>query len=227
MKLQFIERKEEIKNVYSFYFKPEQDLTWEAGQFLHYTFAHPSADERGVRRWFTISTAPFEKNVRITTRLNTERSSSFKSALMNLREGDAVEAEAPEGDFVFSEQAQKCVFLAGGIGITPFRSMLAQLNHEGKKPNIDLLYASRDEQLIFGDELKEYQEINLKLQIKSFLGDNKITFEDLKPYFSEDGTIIYISGPDPMVEDFDKQLKEAGVPENRIKTDFFPNYPTY
>jgi ferredoxin-NADP reductase len=63
--------------------------------------------------------------------------------------------------------------------------------------------------------------------IRKFIGDNKVTLETLKPYMDDQDTIIYVSGPEPMVEDFDKQLKDAGMNEERVKGDYFPNYPDY
>jgi ferredoxin-NADP reductase len=227
MKLHFVKKEQEATDVYSFYFKPEQELTWTAGQFLHYTLPHANPDDRGLKRWFTISTAPFEKLVRITTRINPDRSSSFKSTLMQMKEGDEIEAEQPEGDFVFENPDACHVFVAGGIGITPYRSMLAQLNHDNKEAKIDLLYASRSEDLLFGDELKKLEQKYSTFHVHPFTGDNKITLATLEPYIKKDDAIIYISGPEPMVEDFDKQLKAAGMPEGRVKGDYFPNYPEY
>jgi ferredoxin-NADP reductase len=227
VKLKFIKKEQEVPGVYSFYFEPEEELTWAPGQFLHYTLQHDNSDDRGLKRWFTISTAPFEKLVRITTRINQEKSSSFKSALMQLIPGDELEAEAPEGDFVFGNPTKKYVFFAGGIGITPFRSILAQLDHDGLDFNVDLLYANRDENLVFEFELTSLEQKHSNFHIKKFIGDQKVTLETLKPYMDDPDTIIYVSGPEPMVEDFDKQLKDAGVPEDRIKGDYFPNYPTY
>jgi ferredoxin-NADP reductase len=227
MKLHFVKKEQEIEGVYSFYFEPEQELTWEAGQFLHYTLNHPNADDRGMKRWFTISTAPYEKLVRITTRINSDRSSSFKSALMQLKEGNEIEAEAPEGDFVFGDLNKKYVFFAGGIGITPFRSILAQLDHDNTDFKVDLLYANRDDSLVFGDELAELEQKHANFHIHKFIGDDHVTLDTLKPYMDDPNTIIYVSGPEPMVEDFDKQLKDAGLSEDRVKGDYFPNYPTY
>jgi ferredoxin-NADP reductase len=78
MKLRLIQKHQELHDVCSFVFEPEEPITWEAGQYMHYNFPHPDTDDRGVERWFTISTAPFEKNIRITTRLALEKGSSFK-----------------------------------------------------------------------------------------------------------------------------------------------------
>jgi ferredoxin-NADP reductase len=227
MKLSFINKEQEVPGVYSFYFEPQQELTWTPGQFLYYTLTHPEADDRGIKRWFTISTAPFEKQVRITTRINSDRSSSFKTALMNLKHGDEIEADEPEGDFVFGDPDKKYVFVAGGIGITPYRSILAQLDHDGHDFNVELLYANHDNDLVFEFELASLEQKHSNFHIHKFIGDSKVTLETLKPYMEDPNTIIYVSGPEPMVEDFDKQLKDAGMPEDRVKGDYFPNYPTY
>jgi glycine betaine catabolism B len=227
MKLNFVKKEHEVDNVYSFYFEPPEGTAWEPGQFLHYTLQHANPDERGIKRWFTISTAPFEKLVRITTRINQDRSSSFKTALMNMKEGDEIESAAPEGDFVFGDPNKKYVFLAGGIGITPFRSILVQLDYAGLDFNVKLLYANRSEELLFGDELKKLEQKHSDFHIHKFLGEHQVTMNDLKPYMDDPETIIYVSGPEPMVEEFDKKLKDAGMPEDRVKGDYFPNYPTY
>jgi ferredoxin-NADP reductase len=227
MKLRFVRGGAEVPGVFSFYFEPPAGTTWIAGQFLHYTLPHPSVDERGVKRWFTISTAPYENLIRITTRINSEKSSSFKTALQQLKEGDEVEAEAPEGDFVFGDPGKKYVFFAGGIGITPFRSILAQLEHDGQDFKVDLLYANRTDELVFGGELRALEQKYPDFHIHEFIGGHNVTLDDLKPYMDDPNTIIYISGPEPMVEDFDRKLKDAGLPEERVKGDYFPNYPTY
>jgi ferredoxin-NADP reductase len=227
MKLRFVKREEVVSGVYSFYFEPEQELSWIAGQFLYYTLPHPNADDRGLKRWFTISTAPFEAHPRITTRINPDKSSTFKTALMQLKEGDEIESEPPEGDFTLENPTKKYVFLAGGIGITPFRSILTQLDHEGKDFAVNLLYANRDDKLVFGDELAALEQKYPNFHIHKFIGEQKITLDTLKPYMDEPNTIIYVSGPEPMVEDFDKQLKDAGLTDERVKGDYFPNYPTY
>jgi ferredoxin-NADP reductase len=227
MKLKFVKKEHEIENVQSFYFEPPAGTSWIAGQFLEYSLPHPNEDDRGVKRWFTISTAPYEKLVRITTRINSEKSSSFKSALQQLTIGDEIEAGEPEGDFVFGDPAKKYAFFAGGIGITPFRSILAQLDHDGQDFKVDLLYANRTDQLVFGDELKALEQKHHNFHIQEFIGVHNVTLDDLKPYMEDTSTIIYISGPEPMVEDFDKKLKDAGVPEERVKGDYFPNYTAY
>jgi ferredoxin-NADP reductase len=99
---------------------------------------------------------------------------------------------------------------------------LAQLDHDGQDFKVDLLYANRTDQLVFGDELKALEQKHHNFHIQEFIGDHNVTLDDLKPYMDDKDT-----GPEPMVEDFDKKLKDAGVPEERVKGDYFPNYTTY
>lgn len=224
MKLKLINVKDEIADAKTFVFRPEEAVSWQPGQYLHYFLQHPAADDRGIERWFTISSAPYEKNITITTRLASEHGSTFKKALMQLKKGDEIEAEGPGGKFILREGDYKHVLIAGGIGITPYRSMLAQLAHEGKNINADLLYANRDENLIFEDELAAIEKKLTDFKIKRFIGGKLIEESDLKEYAGSSRNIFYLSGPYPMVESYKVLLPNMGVPEENIMTDFFPGY---
>jgi ferredoxin-NADP reductase len=192
---------------------------------MHYVFPHPSEDDRGEERWFTISAPPYEKNITLTTRFTDEKGSSFKKALKNLKAGDTIEADGPKGKFVIEDFDKKYILVAGGIGITPYYSMLMQFNHEGRMPDIELLYANRDENLVFLDKLESLAAKHPNLSIKKFVGDRHVGADDLKSYADDQSNIIYLSGPEPMVETFEEQLQDMGVPENRLKSDFFSGYP--
>jgi glycine betaine catabolism B len=124
MKFTLSATKQEANDTFSFIFAPEQPLQWKAGQLLRYVLNHPHPDDRGVERFFSIASAPHEKHVMLTTRF-ASKSSSFKKALKNLRPGDAIEAHDLEGDFVVDDSEKTFVFIAGGIGITPFRAILS------------------------------------------------------------------------------------------------------
>ena len=193
------------------------------GQYLHYTLPHPNPDDRGIERWFTISTAPFEKNLRITTHFAGNKGSSFKKALLNLGEGSELEADGLEGDFVLARGDVHHILIAGGIGITPYRSMLAQLNNDNKDTKIELLYANQDENLVFGDELAKI-EANLKsFHVHPFIG-KRLVPNDFKKYIDEPNSIFYLSGPEPLVENYENVLQKMCVAKEHIKTDFFPGY---
>lgn len=223
MKLRFMQKNQVEPGVYSFIFDPEQQIHWQPGQYMHYVLPHPDADDRGTERWFTVSAAPYEDHPMLTTRMTNDKGSSFKKALMQLQPGDEVEADEPKGSFVLKEGDHKHVLIAGGIGITPYRSMLAELAHEGKPANADLLYANSDDDLVFGDELEEIARKDPSLKIIKFIG-KRITEADLAPYVAEENTIFYLSGPRAMVELYEAMLKKLGVDEECIMTDYFPGY---
>jgi ferredoxin-NADP reductase len=142
-----------------------------------------------------------------------------------MKPGDTIKAEGPGGKFVLGDTDKKPILVAGGIGITPYRSMLMQLDHDGQDINAELLYANRDEDFVFGDELFGLEAKHPNFKIHKFVGDRHIEEADLKPYAEDPNAIIYVSGPEPMVEAFEEMLKEKlNVPEDRIKLDFFPGY---
>lgn len=224
MKLILVSKMSETPDVCSFVLKPLEPIDWQAGQFMTYTLTHDKPDDRGVERWFTISSAPFEDHLMITTRL-AEKSSSFKQALFALKSGNELEGVGPEGDFVVDDATKQYIFVAGGIGITPFHSILKQLDHEGQPLNVTLLYANRDERFIFKGELEMLSSKHPEFNIKYFVGDHKIEETDLREQQQKQPkAIFYISGPEPMVEHYVEVIKKLGLTEDQIKTDYFPNY---
>lgn len=226
MELIFKEQLVKQGNVNRFVFAPKTPLTWQPGQYIHYTLPHENADDRGDERWFTISSAPFENDVWITTRIMEQNGSSFKETLQSLTPGDVITVDEPEGDFVIDNLDQQYVFIAGGIGITPFRSIISQLHHAGKDLKAELLYANRDETSIpFKDELEAISQAHKDFTITYFIGEDRIDESVIREYavrFSD--PIFYVSGPEPMVEAFEALFKEIGIDENNSKFDYFPGY---
>jgi ferredoxin-NADP reductase len=225
MKLTLREQRLATNNVKTFVFDASEPVQWQPGQYMHYVFPHPKEDDRGEERWFTISAPPYEKNITLTTRFTDEKGSSFKKALADMKTGDTIEADGPKGKFIIEDFDTKYVLVAGGIGITPYRSMLLQFDHDGKMPDIELLYANRDSSFTFDDEFSRLESKYPNFKVKKFVGDHHIEAKDLKPYADDQSNTIYLSGPEPMIENFEEMLQDMGVLEDRLKTDFFPGYP--
>jgi ferredoxin-NADP reductase len=226
MKLKLIEKKQETKDVTSFIFQSPEKIQWLPGQYLHYVLHHEPTDDRGSDRWFTNSAAPFENNIRITTRYATEVSSTFKQKLFSLKEGKSIEFSVISGDFTLDVPEDNHVFIAGGIGVTPFRSILKQLDHDKKPINVTLLYANRDQDVVFKDELEAIAANNPGLKIHYVFSPEHVDENKIRELVPDIMTpIFYVSGPEPMVDALSETLKKMGIKEEHIKGDWFPGYP--
>ncbi len=225
MILTFIEKIQKEGDAWSFVFAPKEPVTWVAGQYTHFKLLHANTDDRGDERWFTISSAPTEKNIVITTRINSEKSSTFKQALFALQPGTDIEAGDPEGDFTVADPSANYIFIAGGIGITPFRSILTEYANRGQNLPVQLLYANRNSQIIFESELAEIQKLNSQLSVQYVIHPNRLDEQLLRDKISAtNDPLVYISGPEPMVEALTELVAKIGVPKDNINSDYFPGY---
>ncbi len=224
MELRLQNTREETADTISFLFEPPASLNWQAGQYLKYTLPHPNPDDRGQERYFSIASAPHEQTVIITTRFATQ-GSSFKRALRSLKPGDAITADALGGDFVLTDLLHNHIFVAGGIGITPFRAMLLDLDHRDEPINVTLLYANRTDEFPYKAELERLREKHASFNIHYFVRPRRIDESVMRDFCDKlKNPFIYVSGPEPMVEAFDSMLAQMGIPESNIKNDFFPGY---
>lgn len=222
MRLTLVKKINEEGNIKTFIFKPENKIRWVSGQYLIYSLPHQKSDLRGKQRFFTISSAPHHNFPSITTRIET-KPSSFKKTLDSLKIGDVIFAKGPDGDFVLDTGSKKNVFIAGGIGITPFISILRSIIYKKLKNKIILLYANKNRNILFKNELDTIAKENNNIELKYFISPKKINKNVLKRFISKN-TNFFVSGPDPMVEEIEKVVKDLGTKEENIKLDYFSGY---
>src|SRR6266516_191146 len=212
-----------------------REVDFKAGQYFWVELLDPPyQDEKGARRHISVVTSPTERGVLgLCTRL---RDSAFKRSLAELEVGDEVEVEQPKGDFVLPEETDRpYVFIAGGIGITVFRSMLRYITDEGLPHEVTLLYSNRDrESTAFLDELTEFDEANPNFRLVVTMTEDpewegekrRIGPELLRDHLEGDLTAqtYLVAGPPPMVEGMVEMLAAAGVPENQVRPARFSGY---
>jgi ferredoxin-NADP reductase len=221
MQVTFLGSQPIAENIKTFNFKPGEPVEQIAGQFIQMILPHDDPDDRGIKRWFTVSSSPTENHLSITTKLAGSKGSSFKQALMALQPGAKIEMVEPEGDFTLPDDKNlELIFIAGGMGITPYHSMVKYLSDTNEQRKITLLYGVQSEaEACFLDLFKGYG-----VEIKLSVGQRFTTKSLMTTVGDPAGKLIYLSGPEPMVEALDASLKNAGLPELSLKSDYFPGY---
>src|SRR6476620_5518068 len=212
-----------------------EEFDFRPGQYFWVELLDPPYDdEKGPRRHISVVTSPTERGVLgPCTRL---RDSAFKRSLVELPVGTEVEVEQPKGDFVLPEDTSTpYVFVAGGIGITVFRSMLRYIDDTREPYRVTLVYSNRDrESAPFLDELQELEQTppHCKLvltmtQDEGWEGESRYISAELlsDELEGELGDYTYlVAGPPGMVEGVTGQLSAAGVPEEQVLPDRFSGY---
>jgi ferredoxin-NADP reductase len=233
--LTLIGRTKVADGTYDFIFTPDKPLTFKPGQYLEWTIPNRFSDNRGNRRFFTIASSPTEAEVRLGVKFYSPES-SFKRALWNMKANDRVSASHVAGDFVLPrDNKKKLVFIAGGIGVTPFRSMVHYLIDTRDTRPVTLLYSNKTAAEIAYKDVFDRAAREIGMKTVYALTDEKLPIPGTYAGFI-DGALIkrevpdytermfYISGPHGMVEAFKKTLNDMGVSRFNIKTDYFPGF---
>lgn len=234
-KLHFVGRKQ-YGSSEDIEFKPDYSFDYKPGQYIEMTLPHSGADSRGLRRYFTLASSPTESTVRFGVRYY-GNGSSFKSLLQKLDTSTPLSIGQLGGDFTMPHGAsQKLAFIAGGIGITPFRSMIKYLSDTQDPRAVALLYGERSAQDVIYSDVFENARKTINVETTYVLSSpvstpspyvvtGKIDSELIKqrlPDYKE--RLFYISGPQPMVLAVKKELRSIGVPSRNIKVDYFFGY---
>ncbi|MBX4204901.1 MAG: oxidoreductase [Candidatus Doudnabacteria bacterium] len=221
------------KDLYEFDFTPDRKLAFQPGQYLEWTLGHRKADTRGNRRYFTIASSPTESGLKLGVKFHPE-SSSFKQSLLALAPGAKLLAGQLAGDFVLpADSSEKIIFIAGGIGITPYRSMLKYLLDKNEKRDIILFFSNKTaDEIVYKDILDEAGErlgiktVFLLTQEANAIGQHGRISEEIIAKYAPDYALrtFYISGTHDMVTNIEQMIRHLGIPKRQIKTDFFPGF---
>ena len=251
MKIKLIEKRDEASGIKSFFWQPEKEVKWIAGQYYYFTLPQMKyPDPRGATRHFTISSSPTEGGViRITTRIRQE--SGFKKTLDELPIGAEIEGEGPNGTFFLDESTTSSnVFIAGGIGITPFRSIIKNqidkqsLPSDGKnlQTPIHLIYSnSTPEEITFRSELEEWPKTHPFLKVDMTIShpeeakspwtgitgrvDEPLIRKLVENWKLEIGNCVFwVCGPPAMSDAMTEVLGKMGVRADKLRIEKFTGY---
>ena len=230
-------REEVASGTMAFHFEKPAGFTFKPGQAIDVVLLDPpTADAQISRHTFSIVSAPFENELVIATRM---RDSPFKRALKALPIGSPLAIEGPFGSLVLhKDQARPAVFIAGGIGITPFMSMLRQATKERAPQRLLLLYSNRRPQdAAFLAELQQLERENETFRLVATmteLGDLRCPWDRQTGLI--DGPLIknaiaglrapvfYVAGPPGLVEAMRRTLNGAGIEDEDIRSEDFFGY---
>lgn len=235
--LPFIKKEQQTEDTYSFFFdRSAYQFDFLPGQYIRMVLPHTDSDDRGSSRFFTIASSPHEKNIlMITTRI---MKSTFKKTLADLSPGQFVNFWGPIGQFVLHPEKSLLVFLAGGIGITPYHSMILYAVKMNIPVEIYLFVSfSLVEEMVFFDQLTQIANMHNNIKIiytvtqhdkskKSWNGEKgRISEHLLKKYLSDIyKPTYYVSGSAKMVNATQKLLNNLKVTKEKIITEIFPGY---
>ncbi len=236
----FLSKHEKIQlapEVFDFVYTSPKRLQFTPGQYMEWTLPHDHPDSRGNRRYFTLASSPTEDTLRLGIKFY-DKSSSYKKALLAMDANTLLVGSHITGDFTLpTDKHKKLVFIAGGIGITPYRSMLKYLIDNKEKRDITLFYSnSTAQEIIYRDIIDSAAE---QLGIKTVFivtGQNAVTQDGqteagriTKEMFQKHvpdvkDRVFYLSGPFSLITACERLLHQLGVKQQHIKKDFFPGF---
>jgi ferredoxin-NADP reductase len=232
--LEVIRRTQDIKTV-RFDVSSRKDVRYKAGQYFYVVI---KVGEQEAEHHFTISSSPTETEkagyLEFTKRITT---SDYSQALDHMKPGDWAKLQGPEGNFTLPRKKADLVFLSGGIGITPLRSMLRYIADKGLEHNVVLIYGNNNwESVAFRDELEQIASTHNGIRVEYVLSGpdfppgwrgkkgyiTKQIVAEVVPDYKE--RTFYLSGPLKMVLSLEEQLAAINIPKRQIKRDYFPGY---
>lgn len=219
-----------------FGFEKTKNFNFSPGQYMEWTLPHKKVDNRGNRRYFSIASSPTENDLMIAVKFYVPPS-SYKKELIAMQEGQKIIASQISGDFTLPKDLKTpLVFLAGGIGMAPFRGMIKYIIDNKIISDIVIFYSNKKlEDAAFLDLLAEAKSFGVRTILNVTSDSNlpidwqgkigRITSQTISeevPDYNQ--RIFYISGPQIMVQSLEEMLLGMKISKNKIKTDFFPGF---
>ena len=222
-KLTYVGLQEVAPNTFTFSFTSDAPLTWHAGQ--HGMLEVKSSTGKTLRHMFSLSSAPSEGIVSITTRYTGESASNYKKSLWNLKPGDKAKLRGPVGPMYVRNLDQQNVLIASGIGITPFRSILTEVALKKQNLHGTLFYENRNKDIIFKDEIEKIASKQKGLEVSLLTEPNQVTGDTIRLSVSDLGSsMYYLAGSPSTIKRYKKILSQLGVKSSQIKNDPFYGY---
>lgn len=217
-------------NIVTYWFRPERKVRFDPGQFVELYLPHSPVDNRGEWREFSLSNAPHEELISITTNFCTP-SSTYKKTLKSLVPGTEVILKDPMGDFVLPKDTSiPLVFVAAGLGSVPYVSMVKWLIDRNERRQIQLIHSvSTPNEFLFYDLWKHYDLDFVPLVTrpdntwKGHAGHLNVAGL-LELMGTLENKLIYLAGPQSFIEPFYNELLAAGIPRSQLLLDYFPGY---
>jgi ferredoxin-NADP reductase len=230
-------REEVAQGTMAFHFDKPLGFNFKPGQAIDVVLINPpGADAQSGRHTFSLLSAPFQDDLVVATRM---RDSAFKRALKSLPSGASVQLEGPFGSLTLhNNRARLAVFIAGGIGITPFMSILRQAAKDRLPQRLLLLYSNRrPEDAAFLAELQQLEQLNKNFRLiatmtqmsqsrRPWEGETRLIDEELVKKLGADlsAPIYYLAGPPAMVEAVRQTLNHASIDDDDIRSEEFYGY---
>ncbi|MBC7581410.1 FAD-dependent oxidoreductase [Aeromicrobium sp.] len=220
MQLTFVKREELSPCVWEYYFKPERAIDYVPGQYIDVILDNVEDDPRGRGRVFTLTSLPSDELLSFVVKFQ-EPVSLYKQYLELLQEGDRAHCNNAMGDLILpKDTARPLVFVAGGIGIASYASMLKKMLAKREERDVYLFYALRSKyEQIFKDLLNSYP-----LQLKTIvIAPNRLSAQQIM-HSSPPNALIYLSGSERFVEGLSQNLETLGVDQSQMVYDYFEGY---
>lgn len=230
-------REEVAAGTMAFHFAKPDGFSFKPGQAIDVVLIDPpTTDAQSARHTFSIVSAPFQDELVVATRM---RDSAFKRAFKSLSIGSPAKFDGPFGSLTLhNERARPAVFIADGIGITPFMSILRQATQDQLPQRLLLLYSNRrPEDAAFLVELQQLEQQNTNFRLvatmtemskssRSWAGETGLIDEDLLKRVTGDlaAPIYYLAGPPAMIKAVRQTLNHAGIDDDDIRSEEFYGY---